>query len=111
MTDIDIGQHLAYTAGLFDGEGSVTIAVDNRNGRRGSWQLQVAVSLTILEPLERLTGFWGGSICAPRKRLGCLQAYTWVVKGQNAGIFLHDIQPWLIIKSTQARLALEYLNY
>ncbi len=110
---------IAYAAGLFDGEGCISLSKSHgRNGLTPWYQLHVKVSMTDLSPLELLHDSFGGSVCtmnAPSRKLtakGNLKRviYQWQLKQYEAGAFLEAVLPWLLVKSRQAQLALEYLG-
>lgn len=91
---------IEYIAGFFDGEGSVGIY----KGAHGHPQLRVQIgqrtdSVFILEMIK--VGY-GGHI-SYRDR-----SANWQIQGRSAQRFLQDIVQHLILKKTQAELAIEY---
>jgi hypothetical protein len=104
-----MSEKLAYLAGLFDGEGCV---VFTRNGPELlSGGLQVSVTNTDLDLLERFTTQFGGRIRlnrALRRRPGAYRTtFAWVVCGGNAARVLETLRPFLVAKAPQADLALK----
>lgn len=94
--EIDSDRRLAYLAGFFDGEGSIYA----RNG------LQVSAVQIDRTPLLLLQGEFGGRVTDPR-RTGSPTS-VWRIYGQPAAEALRALFPYLIVKSEQAKLALQY---
>jgi hypothetical protein len=103
---------LAYTAGLFDGEGSIVIGCGKRADRRApQYWLQVGITNTHRETIDWLLATFGGHISdnshAPsrRKQRPC---WAWRVMSNEAAAFLESLLPYLRIKNEQALIALEF---
>lgn len=100
---------LAYIAGFFDGEGSISIHGKHHN---------VRVGLSNTNPLipQLVCKLFGGSVNINKSRSSkqfkvrplnhrlCLQ---WCLNGQKACKFLSKILPYLKMKNKQAILAME----
>ena len=96
-----------YAAGFFDGEGCVNCS----SNKSGSPFVRILVVNTNLTVLEKFQETWGGDINKNYKsKEHWKQAYTWRLSHAAAAKFLEDIYPFLIVKETQARLALEFAN-
>ncbi len=81
-----------YTAGLFDGEGTVTLATSNGKFRYPV----VSVSSTTLILLEFLQQHYGGHISIHKKyQSHHHNAWSWKTTHGNALIFLEKILPYL----------------
>mgnify|MGYP001571827042 CR=1 FL=1 len=108
----DIEQkELAYYAGLFDGEGCIHIARIHTQKRRLTYQLVCRVSMYSLSVLQGLRSRFGGSIYYEKKhptsnKYGLL--WSWSLFSRGAGAFLNEVEPYLKIKKTQAKLALQF---
>lgn len=111
----------SYLAGLFDGEGCVSIAsrphhtVDKRNGREVTWKrtsMQISIANTNLSLMKWLVANFGGvyySMTPQDER--CKPRYSWQPKGaKNRENFLLGILPYLVIKREQVQLGLEYVR-
>lgn len=105
-----------YVAGLFDGEGSIgiyRIGYIQANRKRGL-QLKIVISLTNEEPLILLKSEWGGNIQfdqhQSKKNPKHRPSFVWNLHQGQAGKFLEDIFPYLIIKRTQAKVAFSFLR-
>ena len=101
---------VAYTAGLFDGEGCISISV-NRMGMLGTQIYLVNTNKEILEWLRDTTGIGSVtihhsySIKYPNQKI----SYSWHVYSQDKiRDFLEIIQPFLKIKARQCKIMLEY---
>ncbi len=100
---------IAYAAGLFDGEGSVSL-VCHRSNR--SHSPQVAVASNDREVLAWLQKRWGGSIVTkqPRKVTHSV-SYDWRLTDRRALAFLRLIRPFLVIKRKVRRIDLLLSEY
>ncbi len=103
-------QEVAYLAGIFDGEGSMSIH-DNQSRFMDSKSLVVAIAMTTPQPLYLCQRIFGGSICL-RKTYGHYKPqYSWRVGYRKAEVFLRVIEPYLTVKKEKANLALTFLTY
>jgi hypothetical protein len=106
---------VAYCAGFFDGEGSISFP--------GGY-LSLSVSQRLLEPIERFQGLYGGSISYPTDKIPTyiVQAvgkefpvgnvtYRWYRTGAaNCKPILESFLPHLTVKRLQAELSLEWIG-
>lgn len=105
MVDTD----LAYAAGLFDGEGSISLVRQNSNR---SHSPQVAVASNDCEVLLWLQKRFGGSIVTkqPRKSTHSV-SYDWRLTDRRALTFLKLIRPYLVIERKIRRIDLLLSDY
>lgn len=82
----------AYTAGLFDGEGSVCLSKNHSGAMRSP---EVTVTSTTFALVEYLKLHHGGSIVARKTTAGWKQAYIWSARYDAAIDFLDNILPWM----------------
>jgi hypothetical protein len=85
---------LAYTAGLFDGEGCVT-----RGGYKDHRYVLVSISQDSMDVLYWIQAHWGGNVTNSGHG-------QWKMQGQKAWDFLQEILPYLIVKRAHAELVL-----
>lgn len=82
---------MAWAAGLFEGEGSVTVDSD------GGICLQI--NMTDLEPLQRFAQVVGGRIGGPynqsRAKPNWKPFWKWRVRGVEAHVVFQKMAPWL----------------
>ena len=100
----------AYTAGLFDGEGTVTLARKNKGDpfRRPS----VSISNTAMELLGFLKERYGGSICSKRNyKEHHLPSFTWGLRETKCLAFLSDIIPHVREPNKRYRILLLLKEY
>jgi hypothetical protein len=97
----------AYAAGLIDGEGCISIAgYKNKTGNTYAARIDVGMSSKARPVLAWLQQHFGGSIRKTRDQSERWEeAYAWAVFGKGAHTFLLAVQPYLILKAEQARLA------
>ena len=112
----------SYLAGIFDGEGCINIrskprkGVDYRNGKDVVWNrslMQLCIANTKLGLMKWLISNFGGVYYTVRhdSAKNWQDCYIWKPKGrQNMNNFLLGILPYLIVKSEQVKLALEYIR-
>lgn len=101
---------LAYVAGLFDGEGCVTISssISPRNGTH-YYVLYVMVYNTNMDIILQLKDWFGGFIITnDRKGSGHKDCYCWRVAANKAYEFLELIISYVRIKNKQVRLAMTF---
>jgi hypothetical protein len=100
---------LAYAAGIFDGEGSISL-VRHRDNRWPS--PQVAVASNDREVLEWLRVLFGGSIVTKQPRLPTHSiSYDWRLTDRRALAFLQLIRPYLVIERKIRRIDLLLEDY
>jgi hypothetical protein len=104
-----VDTELAYAAGLFDGEGSISLVRQNNNR---SHSPQVAVASNDYEVLEWLQNRFGGSIVTkqPRKSTHSV-SYDWRLTDRRALLFLQLIRPYLVIERKIRRIDLLLNDY
>lgn len=98
---------LAYTAGLFDGEGCAYFA---RN-KIGYGLVVATVSNTNIDVLKFLQETFGGNIFIRRKyknHPNWKNGGAWRTSNSSAVDFLRALLPWLIIKKRQAEAAVAW---
>jgi len=101
---------LAYIAGLFDGEGSVSISkIKNKSGK--SYSLKVKISMTNPEALKLCSRLFGKKFFpGQRAEKNHAVSYTWQLTGQRAGSFLKAIRPFLLVKAQDADIGLRFFQ-
>jgi hypothetical protein len=102
---------LAYTAGIVDGEGCISIN-RNKGSKKHKYTFRLYVIVTNTNPwlCQFLKMQFGGSIYevrANRDRRHAL-CYNWTLATEAASKFLELILPYLTIKKPQAELAIKY---
>lgn len=107
MTDMK----LAYMAGLFDGEGCVSInKVNAKNYKRPGFQLRASISITHEETSSLFQNAFGGT----HKMITRARAqdyWQWVIVARKARDFLEQIEPFLVIKKPVAKFGIQFQNY
>ena len=105
----------SYTAGLFDGEGSIVIGVSKPNKNNtivspNHW-LQVGITNTDRRIIDWLSKMYGGHISdnshAPSRK-SQRPCWQWRILSNQAIPFLKNILPYLICKKEQAIIAIEF---
>lgn len=106
---------LAYIAGLFDGEGSIGIYLNqSKKTKEGiklsHYRLQCAVMLTDEFLIHLLQMHFGGEfyIYTRRDKPIWRIVYRWSVNSKKALDFLETIIPYLKIKKPQAEIAIQF---
>lgn len=107
---------LAYTAGLLDGEGMISVTHAVRKHRSPVQVFILGIGMTHEPTVRWLQGQWGGNVVAlktkqlrkdgsPRRTL-----YRWYVCSGTALPILQAVFPYLITKKEQAGFAIEWLK-
>ena len=98
----------AYFAGFFDGDGSVTIC--KRKGRKANHSsthyMLVQITNYVREPLKLACETFGGSFHPVKTDKS--KAWKWCLTGKKAEIFLENIYPYLMVRKSAVKLALEF---
>jgi hypothetical protein len=104
-----VNTELAYAAGLFDGEGSISLVRQNNNR---SHSPQVAVASNDYEVLAWFQKRFGGHIVTkqPRKSTHSV-SYDWRLTDRRALAFLQMIRPYLVIERKIRRIDLLLNEY
>lgn len=106
---------LGWIAGVVDGEGTITISPRSRTDNtcvNNGWQVSVRVANTdkrMIDKLDALTRLISGSAgyVQEKRPNRCKRQYYWMVAARKALIFLKLIEPYLVVKREQARIAIE----
>ncbi len=92
---------VAWAAGFFDGEGSVSL---NRTGPEGYLYLLVMVSNKDTRGLAKLHNMFGG-VLHPNDSRGC---HRWSIRSRQAETFLQTIAPFCVQKGDAIGVALSF---
>lgn len=99
---------LAYTAGIIDGEGCISI---HKSMNRNSYRRAIHISVGNTNPwlINWLEFNFGGSsrIYHP-KNSKWKDSWQWELSAKQAGEFLEMILPYLKLKRAQAELAIQF---
>lgn len=99
----------AYTAGIIDGEGTITLTkIHSSNEFRYP---VVSVSSTTYSFLEYLKLHFGGTITPIKVKSNCKPAWHWVLRGNKVISLLSNIQPYLLEPNKLYRANLIIENY
>lgn len=97
----------AYAAGLVDGEGAISIFC--RGQGRPQYVLSVEITQRNPTVLLWLRERWGGTLALYGPYGKQARAYwRWRLNPRPALAFLVDIRPWLVLKQSQADVAIAY---
>ena len=105
-----IVQEIAWAAGLFDGEGCVTISRSNpARSRSPDHQLRVTLGMCHEATIAKMKQMFGGSMSMRRsKAKGWRDHWVWCLASYPAANFLGSIYPYLITKKYEAWLGREF---
>lgn len=105
---------VVWAAGLFDGEGCITIEIVKhykKPGARDSFVLCASVSMTHKEAIEKLKNIFGkGSVSTRPPKKPRIEQWRWVVQQHHAKVVLKKMLPFLLVKKQEALLGLEFLE-
>lgn len=110
-----------YCAGLFDGEGSVSIFLSRgpRDRKGGTTKITLMIANSVREPLDMIAARFGGPVNGWSIRRTMIlrpgrdrtEMFQWQIGPTVMRPFLMAIQPHAIIKRDQVALALEFLGF
>jgi hypothetical protein len=100
---------IVYTAGLFDGEGSIIVRLLRKPGKDIArfHNLSLSITSTDRPVIDWLQANFGGRVGAHHGNERQRDAWKWQLLSRHAEAFLQAVRPYLIIKRPQADLALE----
>ena len=102
--------NIHYLAGLFDGEGSVSIYKIKKN-RNPQYVLKIKIYSTKKKILNEIKEEFGGSIIKKDKQKNNHKScYYWTTTTKKAKRVLNSMLPDLRIKQEHAKLAIEFQN-
>lgn len=94
-----------YIAGFFDGEGSIGLYFNSRNG----CSLRTQLTQNKGKDSSKIMGFlkekYGGNLSEQKTLSGGIK-YNWQLNADKSTSFLADIEPYLILKKKQAQLVI-----
>ena len=99
----------AWVAGLFDGEGCVSIVINPDIGGRAHHGLQCTIAMTSEETILKVQELFGGHVYYKRQLLK-KPVWTWRINSIKAIPFLRSIRPFSVTKRLQIDIALEALS-
>jgi len=101
--------HVAYVAGIIDGEGSLTIGMNKaRSWKSPSYQVSVFVTMTCLETIQALHRFHPGASGGQYKdHPKWKEQFRWIISDRSSLVVLKQVLPHLICKRKQAELLIE----
>lgn len=105
-----------YAAGLFDGEGWITICKQTIKGRIDPrYQLVIGIGMVYRPIILGLQETFGGNVfnkrTSPGQSENTRDGFIWRLSSQPAADFLKKILPHLIVKREEAELALEFQSH
>lgn len=100
---------MAYLSGLFDGEGTVGVYTVNST-KYPTTTLSIKITLCDYKALKLCKEYYGGSLFERQRLKSGKRCWQWCLYGDNRRTFLQDILPFSIIKKSQIKLGLQYLE-
>lgn len=98
----------SYLAGIFDGEGTVTVYVTDRKHQTGWTQVRISVRMTDQAPLKLFAKRFGGNVSHERRNAQNRKPiYRWNLCGKKAFEAITILSKLCLIKTPQLKLALE----
>lgn len=93
----------SYLAGLFDGEGCITVN-HLKYKHKSQFVLHIQVTNAYLPLLSTLKHLFGGQVVDYTKNRSCI--YTWICRANKALVFLGRVYPHSIVKAKQIELGI-----
>ena len=106
---------LAYTAGILDGEGHLSITRETCKTCIRGWRHRVliVVANTNLKLINRLRDWYGGKISVSERpsTYRAKRCYYWKIQAVNEQKeFLKKIEPYLFLKREQAKTMMDFME-
>jgi hypothetical protein len=105
----------AYLAGLFDGEGCITILKTSPKRRAISCSYRVTLEMNMtdgdqMEYLQKITGIGYITRHKVYSRPNCRDRWQWTINKDESVELLYQIYPYLVLKKPQAALLIEFVE-
>lgn len=106
----DLMKDIKYVAGLFDGEGSVSIILRLYKSltRNPCHYLSCGISLTNKQTIDMLQNEFGGKVVLLRSKGNRKPCWRWTLDNSSAVQFLEAIEPYSCVKLTQILVGLSF---
>ena len=102
--------NLSYFAGIFDGEGSISLSKTN-SSKSNTFVLYVCVGNTNEWIIQQLKFCFGGIVTYQEPKGNKKPRWMWTLQAQKALGFLVLIEPYLHIKRPQAEIAIRFQKH
>lgn len=101
---------LAYTAGIIDGEGCISIAKRKRPTHRNGYGYELVVHVTNTNEwlVHWLQMQYGGYVAFHKRQAPYKDIWNWDICNHKAQGFLESILPYLQMKRPQGELAIKF---
>jgi hypothetical protein len=105
----------AYLAGLFDGEGCITILKTSPKRRAISCSYRVTLEMNMTDGdqmnyLQKITGIGYVTRHKVYSRPDCRDRWQWTINKDESVELLYQIYPYLVLKKPQAALLIEFVE-
>ena len=98
---------LAYMAGLFDGEGYISIRYQMQRRKYDTYSLMVGINMVDKEAIELFMDSFGGVMkLRESKNENWRPQYRWRIESSSAYELLKTLSPFMILKKEKAELAI-----
>ncbi len=98
---------IIYLAGMVDGDGSISITKQQYNERRCRHNLSLSVTNCSKELVDWIRERWEGHVYSKLPTVKGRPIYRWAVTNQAAENIIEELVDYLIVKKTQANIALD----
>lgn len=103
-------EQLAYFAGLFDGEGHLSVDLQRASKcrKKDYYSLRFVIANTNLEVIQWLINTFNGTLQIDKKIKGCKQGYKFLLWGPKMFAVLEGAYPYMIVKKPIVEVAFEF---
>lgn len=91
--------HVAYLAGLLDGEGSILLRAQGKGRCRAP---EISIGMVDEAPIRAVAGTWGGFVSEKVRSGGRKTMYVWRLQGWKSLDLLNELHPFLVIERRRA---------
>lgn len=104
-------KQLAYMAGIVDGEGTIVLVSCysvSKGKKRERYAIRIQVYNNDPSLMVWLTENFGGSFSSVKRRGNRATSYQWGISHAKAAILARELIPYLVIKSRQAQILVNF---
>lgn len=102
---------IIYLAGIFDGEGCVTVWREKSKNDKHYINPKIAIVMTNKKPIQMFSDIFGGNVSTQINKIPNRKVvYAYSATGKRAKLVLDKIIPYLKVKRQQAEHAVEIVN-
>lgn len=108
-----LNDKIIYLAGIIDGEGSISIEIQNANTvsrKTDYYSIRLVVINTCKPLLDWIVDNFGGKISTRKSYINRKQCYNWTLLSHKASDLLKRCIPYMIVKKQRAQIIVDFMK-